>query len=58
MNLLANVFNRKYLCKGPQHSFPSIFLDPLTPKISSLILLTVCHIVLVMLFWRIWYLIN
>ena len=30
-------------------------LNPLTPKISSVILLTVCHIVLVMLVWRIWY---
>ena len=33
-------------------------LYPLTPKISITILLTVCHIVLVMLVWRIWYWIN
>ena len=33
-------------------------LDPLTPKISSVILLTVSHAVLVMLVGRIWYWIN
>ena len=33
-------------------------LNPLTPKISLVILLTVFHIVLVMLVWRIWYWIN
>ena len=33
-------------------------LKPLTPKISSVILLTVRHIVLVMFVWRIWYWIN
>ena len=32
--------------------------NPLTLKISLLILLTVCHTVLVMLVWRIWYWIN
>ena len=32
--------------------------NPLTPKISLAILLTVCHTVLVMLVWRIWYWIN
>ena len=31
---------------------------PLTPKISSVILLTVCHTALVMLVWRIWCWIN
>ena len=30
-------------------------LNPFTSKISSVILWTVCHIVLVMLVWRIWY---
>ena len=29
-------------------------LNPLTLKISLVILLTVCHTVLVMLVWRIW----
>ena len=29
-----------------------VYINPLTPKISLLILLTVCHIVLVMLVWR------
>ena len=33
-------------------------LNPLTPKISLVILVTVCHTVLVMLVWRIWYWIN
>ena len=33
-------------------------LHPLTPKISLVILLTVCHTVLMMLVWRIWYWIN
>ena len=32
--------------------------DPFTPKISLVILLTVCHTVLVMFVWRIWYWIN
>ena len=32
--------------------------NPLTPKISLVILLTVCHMVLVMLVWRIGYWIN
>ena len=35
-----------------------ISLIPLTPKISLVILLTVCHTVLVMIVWRIWYWIN
>ena len=33
-------------------------INPLTPKISLEILLTVCHIALVMLVLRIWYWIN
>ena len=33
----------------------TVTLNPLTPKISIVILLTVCHTVLVMLVWRIWY---
>ena len=32
--------------------------DPFTTKISLVILLTVCHTVLVMFVWRIWYWIN
>ena len=36
---------------------PSSF-NPLTPRISLVILLTVCHTVLVMLICRIWYWIN
>ena len=39
--------------------FPLLgILKPLTAKISSVILLTVCHIVFVMFVWRIWYWIN
>ena len=33
-------------------------INPLTPKILLVILLTVCHTVLVMLVWRIWHWIN
>ena len=33
-------------------------LNPSTPKISLVILLTISHTVLVMLVWRIWYWIN
>ena len=32
-----------------------LWLNPLTPKISLAILLTISHTVLVMLVWRIWY---
>ena len=32
--------------------------NPLTPKISSVILPTVCHTIHVMLVWRIWNWIN
>ena len=33
-------------------------INPVTPKISLVILLTVCYTVVVMLVWRIWYWIN
>ena len=36
----------------------TVLFNPLTPKISSVILLTVCQTILIMLVWRIWYLIN
>ena len=32
--------------------------NPLNPKISQIILLTVCHTIYVMLVWRIWHWIN
>ena len=35
-----------------------ISFNPLTPKISLVILLTVCQTILIMLVWRIWYQIN
>ena len=35
-----------------------IVLNPLIPKISLVILLTVCQMILIMLVWRIWYWIN
>ena len=44
----------RFMVEDPKKTF----LNPLTPKISLVILLTVCHIVLVMLVWRIWYWIN
>ena len=33
-------------------------LNPLTLKISLVILLTVCQMILIMLVWRMWYWIN
>ena len=33
-------------------------INPSTPKISLVILLTVCQMILIMLVWRIWYWIN
>ena len=35
-----------------------IVLNPLTPKISLVILLNVCQMILIMLVWKIWYWIN
>ena len=46
----------KLLCGFPTLSWRKV--NPLTPKISFIILLTVCHLALVMLVWRIWYWIN
>ena len=34
------------------------YINPLTPKISLVILLTVCHTIHMILIWRIWYWIN
>ena len=39
-------------------SAPVLCLNSLTPKISVVIPLTICHTVVVMLIWRIWYWIN
>ena len=46
----------KLLCGFPTLSWWKV--NPLTPKISFIILLTVCHLAFVMLVWRIWYWIN
>ena len=35
-----------------------LFVNPLTPEIFLVILLTVCQTILIMLVWRIWYRIN
>ena len=35
-----------------------LFVNPLTPKILLVILLTICHTILMMSIWRIWYWIN
>ena len=40
------------------HDLWVMSFNPLTPKISLVILLTVCHTVLLMLVWIIWYWIN
>ena len=42
----------------PQFLHAQLPINPLTPKISLVILLTVCRTTLVMLIWRIWYWIN
>ena len=39
-------------------NIPCGLVNPLTPKVSSVILLTVCQTVLVMFVWRIWFWIN
>ena len=39
-------------------NIPCGLVNPLTPKVSLVILLTVCQTVLVMLVWRIWFWIN
>ena len=49
--ITAQQFRKDYSCYRAR-------LNPLTPKISSLILLTVCHTILMMSIWRIWYWIN
>ena len=33
-------------------------MNPLTPKISLVILLNVCQTIIIMFVWRIWYQIN
>ena len=35
-----------------------IIVNPFTPKISSITFLTICHTILIILVWRIWYWIN
>ena len=42
----------------PMRSDHLIKVNPLTPKISLVILLPVCQTTLIMLVWRIWYRIN
>lgn len=37
------------------HELKRKTIDPLTPQISLVILLTVCQMILIMLVWRIWY---
>ena len=46
-NTRAYLQAKQIVVRGPN-------LNPLTPKILLVILLTVCHTVLVMLVWRIW----
>ena len=41
-----------------QNVFTGKTLNPLTPKISLVILITVYQTILIMLVWRIWYWIN
>ena len=39
-------------------SWTKVIINPLTPKISLVILPTICHKTLMILIWRIWYWIN
>ena len=57
--LCHNLQNLLNLQKCPRYTVCTIsYFNSLTPKILIEILLIVCHIILVMLVWRIWYWIN
>ena len=57
--LCHNLQNLLNLQKFPWYTVCTIsYFNSLTPKILIEILLTVCHTILVMLVWRIWYWIN
>ena len=56
--IIKHTRNKIRLCGSiGQLSWKSI-MSPFTPKISLVILLTVCNTIPMMLVWRIWYLIN
>ena len=54
--IFTNVDHTDFGCQRERGRSKEV--NPLTPKISFVILVTVCHTVLVVLVWRIWYWIN
>ena len=53
-----NSNNYDYITFSKSFSWWLFFVNPLTPKISQVILLTICHTILMMSIWRICYSIN
>ena len=53
-----NSNNYDYITFSKSFSWWLFFVNPLTPKISLVILLTICHTILMMSIWRICYWIN
>ena len=47
--------DKRFIINYVSKVWPSTLFNPLTLKISLVILLTISHTVLVMLVWRIWY---
>ena len=50
-----NSNNYNYITFSKSFSWWLFFVNPLTPKISLVILLTICHTILMMSIWRICY---
>ena len=53
-----NSNNYDYITFSKSFSWWLFFVNPLTPKISLVIVLTICHTILMMSIWRICYWIN
>ena len=53
-----NSNNYNYITFSKSFSWWLFFVNPLTPRISLVILLTICHTILMMSIWRICYWIN
>ena len=54
-----NMYHTINITQELKHILKSLCVaNPLTPKISLVILLTVCHAILMMSIWRIWYWID
>ena len=54
LNLCSyGIYQKKKYCKKKLLKY--LLLNPFTPRISFVVLLTVCHTILITLVWRIWY---